>query len=210
MCGRLRLRYRSCGQVPPPPIMGHLHRSDRRTCLEIEMTMRLTTGLQPGNDGPPSKAAHEGRRMTTRMEVRYQRLGGCLIVRVAGDVDSRGAAVLRDALVGRVSTGDTRQVVDLTRVGAMDAMGLSALLTAAHEAESSGGSMRLVGVGPSVKTVLKSADTACALMIDDDLSDALEATMEAATVTDRRKQPRMPRQSTAADLTPASRKITPR
>jgi anti-sigma B factor antagonist len=148
--------------------------------------------------------------MTTQMEVRYQSLGGCLIVRVAGDVDSRGAGVLRDALVGKVSAGDTRQVLDLTRVGAMDAVGLSALLTAAHEAEASGGSLRLVGVGPSVKTVLKSADTAGALMIDDDLSDALEATMEAATDTDRRRRRQIPRQSTAADLTTARRESPPR
>jgi anti-sigma B factor antagonist len=152
----------------------------------------------------------KGRRMTGQVEVRYQSLGECLIVRVAGDVDATGAGVLRDALIGKVSAGDIRLVVDLTRVSAMDAEGLSSLLAAAHEAESSGGSLRLVGITPSVRNTMRTAKVAGALLVDDEISEALEATMEAATITDRGRQPTVPRQSTAADLTPARRKIPPR
>ena len=148
--------------------------------------------------------------MTGQVEIRYQSLGECLIVRVAGDVDADGAGVLRDALVGKVSTGDIRLVVDLSRVSAMDADGLSALLAAAHAAESSGGSLRLVGVGPSVQKVMRSAKVAGVLIVHDEISEALEATMEAATVTDRGKRPGVPPQSSAADLTPASHKVPPR
>ncbi|HEY9377156.1 MAG TPA: STAS domain-containing protein [Jiangellaceae bacterium] len=119
--------------------------------------------------------------MTGPVEVKYQRLGECLIVRVAGDVDSQGARVLRDALVGTVSAGDPRLIVDLTRVASMDQAGLPALLAAQQEAETSGGSLRLVGVAPVIRAVLATADQANALMVHDDMSDALEATMEAAT-----------------------------
>jgi anti-sigma B factor antagonist len=138
--------------------------------------------------------------MPGQMEVRYQSLGECLIVRVAGDVDSSGAQVLRDSLVAKVSAGEARLVVDLTRVVGMDVAGMSALLAAQQEAEASGGSLRIVGVGPSVRTMLETTDNAGALMVDDDLSDALEATMEAAKVA-RASRQRVPRQSTAADLT---------
>ncbi len=141
--------------------------------------------------------------MTGPVEVKYQRLGGCLIVRVAGDVDSQGARVLRDTLVGKVSTGDPRLIVDLTRVAAMDQAGLPALLAAQQEAEASGGSLRLVGVAPVVKAVLATADQADALVVHDDMSDALEATMEAAT------HAAGPRQSMAADFTTDRRDLRP-
>jgi anti-anti-sigma factor len=140
--------------------------------------------------------------MPGQVEVRYQHLGECLIVRVAGDVDSGGAQTLRDSLVAKVSAGEARLVVDLSRVGGLDVAGISALLAAQQEAEASGGSLRVVGIGPSVRTVLETTDKADALMVDDDLSDALEATMEAAKVA---RISRLPRQSTAADLTAASR-----
>jgi anti-sigma B factor antagonist len=147
--------------------------------------------------------------MSGQLEVSHQSLGGCLIVRVAGDVDSQGARVLRDTLVGKVSAGDPRLIVDLTRVDAMDQAGLSALLAARQEAEAAGGSLRLAGVGPAVKAVLTTAGNTRALVVDDDLSDALEATMEAATVAPGKRQP-VPRQSAAADLSTPSRDLRPR
>ena len=140
--------------------------------------------------------------MPGQVEVRYQSLGECLIVRVAGDVDSSGAQILRDSLIAKVSAREARMVVDLSRVGGMDPTGISALLAGQQEAEASGGSLRVVGVGPSVRTALETTDKADALMVDDDLSDALEATMEAAKVA---RMSRLPRQSTAADFSTASR-----
>lgn len=126
--------------------------------------------------------------MTGQVQFTYQRLGACLIVRVAGEIDSGGARVLRDTLVAKVSAGDARVVVDLTRVVAFDSAGLPALLAAQHEAETSGGSLRLVGVGPSVRKVLRATDKSVALVVDKELSDALEASMEAAgSPRDRRR-----------------------
>ncbi|HXU96647.1 MAG TPA: STAS domain-containing protein [Jiangellaceae bacterium] len=118
--------------------------------------------------------------MTGQVQFTYQRLGGCLIVRLAGEIDVPGARVLRDTLVAKVSDGDARLVVDLSRVVAFDGAGLPALLAAQDEAVASGGSLRLVGVGPSVRKVLHTMDEAGALVVDTEMSDALEATMEAA------------------------------
>ena len=95
--------------------------------------------------------------MTGQVQLTYQRLGGCLIVRVR-EIDVRGARVLRDALVAKVSDGDARLVVDLSRVVAFDGAGLPALLAAQDEAVASGGSLRLVGVCPSVRKVLHTMD----------------------------------------------------
>jgi anti-sigma B factor antagonist len=147
--------------------------------------------------------------MTGKVQIRYQSLGDCLIVRVAGEVDSLGARVLRDTLVGKVSDGDARMVVDLSRVDTMDATGLTALLVAHQEAEASGGSMRLVGVGEPVQTVLELTDQAGALMVDDDMSDALEATMEAAAGAVRRRR-QLPRPASAADVRPRRLRTRPR
>jgi anti-sigma B factor antagonist len=118
--------------------------------------------------------------MTGQVQFTYQRLGGCLIVRVAGEIDARAARVLRDTLVAKVSAGDARLVVDLSRVVAFDGAGLPALLAGQDEAVSSGGTLRVVGVGPSVRKVLHTMDEAGALVVDTEMSDALEATMEAA------------------------------
>jgi anti-anti-sigma regulatory factor len=63
---------------------------------------------------------------------------------------------------------------------AVDGAGLPALLAAQDEAVASGGSLRLVGVGPLVRKVLHTMDEAGALVVDTEMSDALEATMEAA------------------------------
>jgi anti-anti-sigma factor len=147
--------------------------------------------------------------MIEQLQLRYHSLGGCLIVRVAGDVDSHGSRVLRDTLVAKVSAGAPRLIVDLTRVAAMDPAGLSALLAVQEEAEASGGSLRLVAVGSAVTAVLETADQAGSLVVDNDLSDALEATMEAATVAARAAIRRVPRQSASADLTIAPREMRP-
>jgi anti-sigma B factor antagonist len=118
--------------------------------------------------------------MTGQVQLTDQKLGACLIVRVGGEIDPRGARVLRDALVAKVSAGNARLVVDLTRVVAFDSAGLPALLAAQYEAEASGGSLRLVGVGSPVRRVLRATDKSDALVVDREMSDALEATMEAA------------------------------
>ena len=133
--------------------------------------------------------------MAGQVEFRYQTLGDCLIVRVAGEVASLCAPAVRDTLVGKVSAGDARLVVDLSRVDAMDVAGVSALLAAQHEAEASGGSLRVVGVGPSLQSILKCTD----LLVDDDLSDALEATMETATAALRERR-QVPRQGSATEV----------
>ena len=126
--------------------------------------------------------------MTGQVQLTYQKLGACLIVRVAGEIDLRGARVLRDDLVGKVSAGDARLVVDLTRVVTFDSAGLPALLAAQHEAEASGGSLRLVGVGASIRKVLCASDKSDALVVDREMSDALEASMQAAgSAGDRRR-----------------------
>lgn len=117
------------------------------------------------------------------VQIRYQNLGGCLIVRVAGEVGPQAAPFLRDSLIAKVAEGNARLVVDLSRVPSMDVAGLPALLAAQHEAEASGGSLRVVGVQPPVRKVLHGNVRRGGLVVDDEMSDALEATMEAAART---------------------------
>lgn len=111
------------------------------------------------------------------LEVRNQTLGGCLIVRVAGELDQAGAPVLRDHVLGHLALGHTNIVVDLTRVSFVDSAGVGVLLVAHHEATADGGRTRFAGVQDSVRQVLELTQVDRVLELHDDVSDALEAAM---------------------------------
>ncbi len=118
--------------------------------------------------------------MTGQLEVRFQNLGGCLIVRAAGEVDAASAPLLRDELIGQLSLGETSVIIDLSRVTTADSSGLSAVLAAGHEARASGRTLRVAGAQPAWRRVLRATDPDAVLVLHDDVSDALEAAMEAA------------------------------
>lgn len=118
--------------------------------------------------------------MTGQLEIRVQSLGGCLIVRAAGELDVVSASSVRDHLIGYLNLGETALIVDLSRVTMADTTGLSAVLEAGHETSDSGGVLRVAGAQSAVRRALKAIDVACVLVLHDDVSDALEAALEDA------------------------------
>jgi len=118
--------------------------------------------------------------VTGQLEIRFQSLGGCLIVRAAGELDVASAPSVRDHLIGHLSLGDTALIVDLSRVTMADTTGVSALLAAGHETRESGGVLRVAGAQPAVRQELRAIDAAGVLVLHDDVSDALEAALEDA------------------------------
>ena len=115
--------------------------------------------------------------MTAELEVRNQTLGGCLIVRVAGELDLATAPVLRDHVLGQLALGQTNLVIDLGRVPFLDSTGVSALVVAHREADARGGSVRLAGARRSVRRVFEITRLDRLFELHDDVSDALEAAM---------------------------------
>jgi anti-anti-sigma factor len=118
--------------------------------------------------------------VTGQLEIRFQSLGGCLIVRAAGELDVASAPSVRDHLIGHLSLGETALIVDLSRVTTADTTGLGAVLAAGHETRESGGVLRVAGARPAVRQTLKAIDAAGVLVLHDDVSDALEAALEDA------------------------------
>ncbi|HEU0213795.1 MAG TPA: STAS domain-containing protein [Jiangellaceae bacterium] len=118
--------------------------------------------------------------MTGQLEIRFQGLGGCLIVRVAGELDAVSAPTIRDHLIGHLDLGATNLILDLSRVTIADTAGAGAVLTAGHETKASGGVLRVAGAQHAVRRALRALDTAGVVVLHDDVSDALEAALEDA------------------------------
>jgi len=118
--------------------------------------------------------------VTGQLEIRFQNIGGCLIVRAAGEADATSAPLLRDQLIGQLSLGEASVIIDLSRVTTADSTGLSAVLAAGHEARASGGTLRVAGARPAWRRVLRATDPAAVLVLHDDVTDALEAAIEDA------------------------------
>lgn len=116
--------------------------------------------------------------MTGQLEIRFQGLGGCVIVRAAGELDAASAPTVRDHLIGHLDRGEINLILDLSRVTIADPTGASAVLTAGHEAKASGGVLRVAGAQHAVRRALRALDTAAVVVLHDDVSDALEAALE--------------------------------
>lgn len=116
--------------------------------------------------------------MVCQLEVRDQSLGGCLIVRAAGELDGVSASTVRDHLIGHLSLGETNLIVDLSRVSMADTNGLCAVLAAGHETRASGGVLRVAGTRPTVRRTLRDIDVGGVLVLHSDVSDALESALE--------------------------------
>jgi anti-sigma B factor antagonist len=111
------------------------------------------------------------------LDVRTQTLGGCLIVRVVGELDVATAPVLREHILGQLALGQTRIVIDMSRVPFVDSTGLGALIVAHDEATARGGSVRLACARRSVLRVFEITRTDRLFELYDDVCDALEAAM---------------------------------
>lgn len=107
--------------------------------------------------------------------VSTQRLGGCVIVRLDGDVD--GALSLGRALRDLVASDDL--VVDLSRLGALAETTMEALAAAYDEAALHGTTVHLTGADGSVLALLQGPELGARLAYHEELADAVEAALTA-------------------------------
>jgi anti-anti-sigma regulatory factor len=82
---------------------------------------------------------------------------------------------LRAALEAAVRT-HAWVIVDLSRAGTVDSVGLSVLVTASFAARRAGGDLLLAGPSPVLRSVLRSARPATAFAVHDTLPQAISAT----------------------------------
>ncbi len=102
------------------------------------------------------------------------RHGGCVVLRVEGEVDVSNADALGTNLRQLVETDHV--VVDLTGVTFMDSSGVSALIAAAKQAANSGTSMRVAGATRAVLLTLQIVGVDTYLGHEESVADAIAAT----------------------------------
>jgi anti-sigma B factor antagonist len=84
--------------------------------------------------------------------------GGCIVVKVGGEIDMASAPELRECLHQMIDAGSRRLVVDLLQVGLIDSVGLGVLVGARRRLREQGdddGWIRLVGAGGLVLRALR-------------------------------------------------------
>lgn len=122
------------------------------------LTRRRATRRQRIPAGP--RAAHggayrcqpAGRAMTTTV---LRRDGASAVVAIGGEIDVQTAGGLRAALLSLIDGGHIHLVADFTDVRFCDAAGLGALVAVGNRLREKGGTLRLAGVRPAQRKILR-------------------------------------------------------
>jgi anti-anti-sigma factor len=93
-----------------------------------------------------------GRELTTTI---VRRAGTSATVQINGEIDVHTAGELRMVLIGLAEEGRTDVVADFSGVRFCDAAGLGALVAANNRVREHGGTLRLAGVRPAQRRLLR-------------------------------------------------------
>jgi anti-sigma B factor antagonist len=105
---------------------------------------------------------------------------GCAVVEVRGDLDMATSPQLRESLQRLIDGGERQVVVDLAGVGFMDSSALGALVIMFRVLGDVGGSLRLAGVQPAVRSVLSITSVDRAIDVFDTVEAAEAVVMSTA------------------------------
>lgn len=92
-------------------------------------------------------------------------------VRMHGDLDLAGSAVLADVLRGHLARGDRFVRADLSGVGFLDCTGLKILVRAHNDFLAAGGALTLTGVGGRSARLIAMTGLDRALLMADTSAD---------------------------------------
>jgi anti-sigma B factor antagonist len=98
---------------------------------------------------------------------------GWYVVAVTGEIDVHTGPVLREHLLGALTSGRHEVVVDLSGVSFLDSSGLGVLVTAHKRARAAGGELRLASCQPAVATIFQITALDRALSIHPTVAQAL-------------------------------------
>ena len=113
-------------------------------------------------------------RSSPNLSFALDRHGGCIVLRVEGEIDLSNAGALGTNLRQLVETDHV--VVDLTGVSFMDSTGVSALIASTKHAANSGTSMRVAGATRAVMLTLQIVGVDTYLGHEESVADAIAAT----------------------------------
>jgi anti-sigma B factor antagonist len=98
------------------------------------------------------------------MDIQTRISESVLVVQLTGDLDSRTAVTVQDAVLPRVTDGN-HLMIDLSAVPYMSSAGLRTLLLVYRQAQAQNGAIVLVGIAPEVRDVLSATGFLGAFLI---------------------------------------------
>jgi anti-sigma B factor antagonist len=110
------------------------------------------------------------------LSVRISDLEGWALARVEGDVDVATAPRLREQLIGVITGGQPRIILDLDGVDFLDSTGLGVIVGVLKRARTLGGDMRLVCTQPGVRKVFEITALDRTMPLADSPAAALDGT----------------------------------
>jgi anti-sigma B factor antagonist len=111
------------------------------------------------------------------MELRTEvsAIGGWTVVTVHGEIDVATSPTLRERLIGLVSDGSTRLVLDLEAVDFLDSTGLGTIVSVLKRARTHGGDLRLVCTEARIRRLFEITGLDKAVQLHASVDDAVSA-----------------------------------
>lgn len=110
-----------------------------------------------------------------RLGIDVQKVDGCPVLMVEGEIDIYTAPMFKQAVVGLVSEGNTNVVIDLSGVTFMDSSGFGTLLGATRRLRPAGGGLHLAGANTTIQRMLRLTRLDTIMELYDSAEEAVRA-----------------------------------
>jgi anti-anti-sigma factor len=111
------------------------------------------------------------------MALRFETDPDILLVRLSGRLDGTNAAEAEQALLGRIESGPTRVVLDMTELDYISSAGLRVVLLAAKRLRKAEGALSLCGMKAHIREVFEVSGFLTLFAVSDDVSGARAAVL---------------------------------
>lgn len=109
------------------------------------------------------------------MKISSARQGSIMVVNVEGAIDGASTGAFEAELSGQIKAGNTRLVLELSKVDYIASAGLRSILATLKGCRQAGGDLRLAALAKDVGKVIEMAGMNTLIKVDASLEDSLKA-----------------------------------